>query len=157
MAYPVNAIVNTLLDMAKEKHISDMTPMKIQKLIYLAQVWYIKITKEQLIDESFYRWTYGPVLPSLYHNLKGYGSYPVTNKLIRMDLQGNIIEDYISDQPKDKKIHALLNEILNVYGNKTASQLSNLTHQKGTAWTEGGGDNESIITKKEMEDETLYK
>src|SRR5256885_15287234 len=51
-----------------------VTPMKLQKLIYFAHGWYWAIKNEPLIDESVEAWKYGPVIPSVYHAFKHYGT-----------------------------------------------------------------------------------
>lgn len=150
MAYSVNTVVNTLLDRANMCGISDMSPMKIQKLLYYAQAWYLKLNDgNPLIDEYFSRWDYGPVIPSLYHDLKANGYGCVTDKL------GNVIVvdgkfQYVSSTIEDPNIIAFLDKILEVYGNYTAFQLSNMTHQQGTAWSDGGGPNGTPIVFDDM-------
>lgn len=152
MAYSVPAVVNTLLDMAEQSKIYDMTPMKIQKLVYYAQAWYLKIYNAPLIDEYFSRWHYGPVIPSLYHNLKIFENRPVTRKLGNMIEQDGRIQ-YMSISIDDPQIVAFLDHILRIYGCYSAIQLSEMSHQEGTAWKKGGGGNGTPITLKEMIEE----
>lgn len=153
MAYSVNAVVNTLLELAKDKNINDMTPMKIQKLVYYAQAWYLKLNgrDKPLIDEHFSRWDHGPVIPSLYHSLKSYGYYPVTNKVGYLDRTEDRMQ-YITPSIDDDKTISFLSEIIKVFGKYNAQQLSSMTHQEGTAWIKGGADR-SVITFDEMIEE----
>lgn len=56
-----------------------LTNLKLQKLLYLADMNYAGQTGQRLINEDFEAWDYGPVLPSVYHACKPFGSKPVPN------------------------------------------------------------------------------
>ena len=45
----------------------DITPMKLQKLIYFTYQMYLKETDIPLFDERFETWKYGPVISSVYN------------------------------------------------------------------------------------------
>lgn len=59
-----------------------ITPLKMQKLVYFAYVFYLisKRGKERLFEEKIEAWPAGPVIPSLYRKLKEYGSAPIKTK-----------------------------------------------------------------------------
>lgn len=147
MAYSTIAVANTILELAEKKNIK-ISPMKMQKLIYYAQAWYYSLNNEPLIDEHFSRWHYGPVIPSLYHKLKYYGANNITSKIGDLEFINN---DTVFVEPviKDNLIGQFLDRILEVYGSFSAEQLSNMTHQEGTAWAINGP-NGSVITLDEM-------
>ncbi|KFA58972.1 hypothetical protein A9G48_02840 [Gilliamella sp. wkB18] len=152
MAYSTIAVANTILELAEKKNIK-ISPMKMQKLIYYAQAWYYYLNNEPLIDEHFSRWQYGPVIPSLYHELKYYGANDITSKIVNFEFgydDGVVVEPII----KDKLIGRHLDKILEVYGSYSAQELSNMTHQEGTAWALKGADG-SVITLDEMKRETV--
>ncbi|MGV8604467.1 Panacea domain-containing protein, partial [Pseudomonas aeruginosa] len=44
---------------------------------FYVQAWYYKLRKQPLFDDVFTRWTYGPVIPSIYHEFKGYGGVEI--------------------------------------------------------------------------------
>lgn len=54
-----------------------LTNLQLQKLLYLADMNYVGRTGERMLNEDFEAWDYGPVLPSLYHQCKSFGSKPV--------------------------------------------------------------------------------
>jgi uncharacterized phage-associated protein len=60
-----------------EKSNWTLTNLKLQKLLYLADMNYVGNTGERLLSEDFEAWDYGPVLPSVYHSCKSFGSKPV--------------------------------------------------------------------------------
>ena len=48
----------------------NISPKKLQKLLYYVEAWNLVYFKNALIDEDFEAWVHGPVLPSIYHQLK---------------------------------------------------------------------------------------
>ncbi len=54
-----------------------LSNLQLQKLLYLADMNFVGRNGSRLIDEDFEAWDYGPVLPSLYHKCKAFGSKPV--------------------------------------------------------------------------------
>lgn len=153
MAYSANAIANAFIERAKQGKIPDLTPMKIQKLLFYAQSWFLKLYGgTPLIDDSFARWRHGPVVTSLYHELKGYGYHPICDKLTRAipSPEGNGIRLITPEvDPNDTAANQLIDRITEVYGNFSGTQLSAMTHVDGTAWSLRGADG-SIISYDEM-------
>lgn len=72
----VQAFANTVLKKSFEELIQ-VSPMKLQKLLYFIYADYLKKTKEPLLSEKFQVWQYGPVLSSAYYEFK---SWPFRNK-----------------------------------------------------------------------------
>jgi uncharacterized phage-associated protein len=48
--------------------------LQLQKILYMADMNFTGQSQTRLIDEDFEAWDYGPVLPSLYHKCKAFGS-----------------------------------------------------------------------------------
>ena len=46
---------------------SDITVMKLIKILWFAYGFWLALTKKRLFDEQFEAWRYGPVVPSIYH------------------------------------------------------------------------------------------
>ena len=74
MAYSAMQVANEFIKKAPEYEVMDLTPMKLQKLMFFAQSWHIKELGYPLFDDYFARWQYGPVIPSIYHEFKTFGS-----------------------------------------------------------------------------------
>lgn len=112
-----------------EKALSDgteLTPMKLVKLTYIAHGWYLALSDgKPLISDSVQAWKYGPVVPEVYHRFKRYGSGPITSVEQRLGATPSV---------SDPKITKFLDRIWNVYGKYTGLQLSTLTHRPGTPW-----------------------
>ena len=55
----------------------EITPMKLQKILYYVCVKYVKETGIFPIYERFEVWKYGPVIPSVYSEFKTFGASPI--------------------------------------------------------------------------------
>ena len=106
-----------------------ISPLKLQKLLYYCQAWHLTVFNEKLINEDFEAWAHGPVLRSVY---KRFAGFHFMNEPI--DIERQVIEvPNISDDSL-----ALLDEVYDIYGNKSASYLEKLTHSE-KPWIEARG------------------
>jgi uncharacterized phage-associated protein len=141
MAYPSASIANAFLDRAYRDR-RPIDPMKMQKLCYLAH-GYSLITHEQpLFDEKFEAWKFGPVLPNLYHLLKGYKFRSVARKIKDYDYETR--REIDAPPPNDPAITEILDFVWNQYGGMDAVDLSDWTHERDGPW------NQVVSTQKEF-------
>ncbi|WP_202560581.1 Panacea domain-containing protein [Alcanivorax sp. DP30] len=105
----------------------EMSAMKLQKLLYYSQAWSMVWDEITLFDADFEAWANGPVLPSIYEIHRGQF---LVNK--RMFPNGNAKK--VKGDASDT-----VDQVLKVYGKKTAQWLSNLTHEE-TPWVNARGD-----------------
>ena len=124
--YRASTVANEFFRLAKEQGRA-LTPMQYVKLTYIAHGWSLALRQSPLISEPVEAWKFGPVIPQLYHRLKGYGSGPVTAP----------IADVLWTQPEtlDDDTRGLLRGVFEKYGALTGIQLSHLTHKPGTPWS----------------------
>jgi len=124
MSYNPTTIANYFIKKYSDK--GNLTPMKLIKLTYIAYGWYLALTdkKERLTDELPLAWDFGPVFPSLYESLKGYGG-----SVIKEKIPNRVDDDTIKSD--DKKF---LDKMWNLYGRYDGIYLSALTHKEGTPW-----------------------
>jgi uncharacterized phage-associated protein len=134
MSYPAKTIADYFIKTAPAHGDNSLTPMKLQKLVYYAHGWYLAVTGEPLIDEPVQAWTYGPVIPSIYHQFKGFGDKPITELTSFYFDGGRSFKRENVKLINDSPVVALLNKIWDLYGNFTGVQLSNATHEPGTPW-----------------------
>lgn len=130
MCYSALSIANALIKKAEDKNITDLTPMKLQKLMFFAQSWYLKKYSKRLILDNFERWDYGPVIPSVYYTFNIFKSNVINKLATGLDCT-EIKTDLKS---KDDNF---LDELLAVYGKFDGWRLSLMTHQDKTAWSMG--------------------
>lgn len=63
---------------AEEAEDTDLTPLKLQKLLYYAKGVYMKNSHGvSLFPDRMQAWAHGPVVPDVYHQLKRYGKNPI--------------------------------------------------------------------------------
>lgn len=103
---------------------SDITPMKLVKLVYISHGWYLGITGVPLLDENSEAWQFGPVIPSIYHNYKSFGRNPIKMNIFIPDPYEVILDE----------TQEFLDKIWAVYGGFSAIELSQKTHEFGTPW-----------------------
>jgi uncharacterized phage-associated protein len=150
MAYSALAVANAFIDRATTDQLRGLTPMKLQKLLFYTQSWHLREKKGPLMDDHFARWQYGPVIPSLYHELKSHGGRPITSMLSNLDSDdGGYVIVTPTIPENDEYAHRLIDRIIKKYGRFSGTQLSNLSHEPGTAWALKGADG-SAITWEEM-------
>lgn len=104
----------------------EMSAMKLQKLLYYCQAWSMVWDERTLFDADFEAWANGPVLPSVYGVHRG--KFLVDTSLFSNGDTSNLDEDAADT----------VDQVLKVYGNKTAQWLSNLTHDEAP-WKETRG------------------
>ena len=130
MGYSANTVANYFISKYGKTGIS---PLKLQKLVYLAHGWHWGILGEDLVDDEYAEaWQYGPVFASLYHEFKDFGSGQITRKATDIDDDFELFTPNVNKN--DSQTIALLNKVWEVYGKFTAGQLSSLTHKKGSPW-----------------------
>lgn len=140
MPQKTKAVANYFLDLAK-KDGSSLTPMKLQKLVYFAYGWTLALLEKPLVEEYVEAWDYGPVFPSLYHEFKKYGNNSITEQLGRIsfyrDEEGEThfaMVAYQIEGEDAEETKAILERIWEVYGGKSAIELSSLTHLNDSPW-----------------------
>ena len=152
MAYSAVSVANSIIKLTKEKGINDLTPMKIQKLMYFAQFFYLKNFEDGvLIDDNFVRWRFGPVIPSLYYQLTYYGSNPVYEYIQHLTPDNEAIVYMMAD--KDYISWAFINKVINKFGYLDIFSLSALTHRDNSSWSNGEID--TVITTDQMKNSEI--
>ncbi|MBW4615554.1 MAG: DUF4065 domain-containing protein [Desmonostoc vinosum HA7617-LM4] len=92
---------------------SFISNLKLQKLVYYAQAWYVALYDIPLFAEDFEAWIHGPVIPDLYQKYKHFGWQP-------------ILEDAKPKLPQN--IQEFLGEVAQEYFACDAYELEKMTH-----------------------------
>lgn len=123
-----------------------ITNLSLQKALYLAQLFWAGEKKVPLFDDDFEAWDYGPVVKTVYHKFKVYGSSP--------------IKVTFNSEIKDTEIKEHLKAITSFAAEQSPFRLVELTHQKNGAWDKAyrPGESHIIIPFEEIlrEYEQLY-
>ncbi|AWY21255.1 DUF4065 domain-containing protein [Moraxella bovis] len=126
------AVANQFIRLAKQDG-KYLTPMQILKLVYIAHGWSYGFFNKPLIDDTIEAWKYGPVIPELYQTIKKYGNTEITQDISYPWLGiGNILNNNQLDDDQQK----VVNFVYKKYGHFDGIQLSMLTHQNNTPWSE---------------------
>lgn len=131
MKYSAIAIANAFIEQANNGKTNNLTPMKLQKLMFFAQSWYLKSNNSPLFDGYFERWQYGPVLPEIYHEFKVFGARSINS------FGYSMWSEFQTVPAADEQVIEFLEQIINAYGDYSGTQLSWMTHQPETAWSKG--------------------
>lgn len=112
-------VAKALLIIDALKDDAGMSNLKLQKLIYYTQGFFLALHNKPLFDEPIEAWQHGPVSPSVYHHYKQHGSNiipaPVGQKL---ELTPEELE--------------LVEEVHEVFGQFSAWRLREMTHEEPT-------------------------
>jgi uncharacterized phage-associated protein len=95
-----------------------ITNLKLQKLLYYAQGFYIALYDRPLFSDDLEAWTYGPVVPDVYHQYKCYGSGVIP------------APEQFDAMTYDPGTQSFLNAIYARYGDLSATTLLEMTHQE---------------------------
>ena len=120
MAYSVNHIADWFLARLNTNAGDTISPLKLQKLVYYAQAWYLTAFGEPLFDERVEAWVHGPVVPTLYHRFK---------ETCR-DCALEVGEAGLSIVEFPRETTQLLEEVYSIYGEHSAGYLEKLTHNE---------------------------
>jgi uncharacterized phage-associated protein len=130
MPYSASAIAYAFVKKGIEEE-SYVTQMKLQKMVYFAHGYHLAKYNEPLIKEEFEAWKFGPVVQSIYHDYKLYGSDAIIDT-------GLIAEDGDKLEAEDLNSAAVdaIEYTWQVTKHLTASQLSRWSHLDGSPWAQ---------------------
>lgn len=116
-----------------------LTVMAVLKLAYICHGWHLALYKKPLICSDIEAWKYGPVIPSLYRELKRQRNKRSADRLLYCGTKksSNLFasrKDFINSQFTDDQ-RVLIDRVLSEYGDFSAMDLSSMTHQEGTPWS----------------------
>ena len=98
-----------------------LTNLRMQKMVYIAHMYYMGKFQEPLVAGEFQAWDLGPVHPVLYHRLKKYGADCVPNTAF------NDVVPMQDDDPGSTFLDAAARELVH-------RDLVGITHWSGGAW-----------------------
>lgn len=124
-------IAHEFVQLAKEYKCKDLTTLKLLKLVYMAHGQSLAILDRPLIWDAIEAWKYGPVIPTLYHHIKG----QYENVVKKIEISGVDLYDVDMDEPLDEWAADLVREVFDQLHDKKAPQLSTVTHREGSPWS----------------------
>ncbi len=121
---------------------SFISNLKLQKLVYYAQAWYLALHEEPLFQEDFHAWVHGPIIPPLYQKYKSFGWQPILEK---------------ATPQLPENVSQFLEEVAKEYFACDAYELEQMTHAEAP-WNMARGDippdapSEEVIKKEWMKE-----
>ena len=156
-SYNAGQVANYILDLA-DRDGAAVTPMKLQKLVYIAFGWALALYDLQLFTEQIQAWKHGPVIPSLFHEFKVYTNNPITGRSFELNHDGST---WVSSIPRsDREARGAVSGTWRAYGHLTAANLRNRTHAPGTPWSQvydGEGAHERVIPTDRIREHFVIK
>lgn len=128
------SIANHFIETSPSHGCNDLTPMKLQKLVYFAHGWHLGIVGEPLFNEGVQAWQYGPVVYSVYREFKHLGGNPIKEPAVEVFFDGTELHTFSPNIGDDEQTKSLIDRMWELYGKYTPSQLSTMTHAAGTPW-----------------------
>lgn len=95
----------------------ELDAMRLQKLTYYSQAWYLAWKGEPLFNDPIEAWANGPVVRRLYREHRG-----------QFVLQAGVIPGVPDKLSSDQK--RVIDSVCSSYGNLTGWQLSQLSHEE---------------------------
>lgn len=132
-------VAEAIINLSHEQK-SPISNLKLQKLLYYSQAWYLAFFKKPLFDEEIEAWVHGPVVPTVFSRYRVCRWNPIP--------AGDTIG--VPDQ-----VRGHIEEVWKAYGRFSAYELERLTHSENP-WKdarEGLAPDESshkVITKDVM-------
>jgi uncharacterized phage-associated protein len=104
---------------ADNGEVKKISPLKLQKILYYAQGWYLGIHGKPLFQEDIYAWQYGPVVKEIYQKYKSFGD---------QNLAAIPTIKCTKDKISNEDIAKHLDKVWNTYKKDTARKLVDRTH-----------------------------
>lgn len=112
----------TLNNLECKEEAADLSKLKIQKLLYYAQGYYLALFNKPLFEENIEAWDHGPVVREVYDQFKQHeGIYVPTNAYRMNEAEQECIET-------DKR--ELIEEVFCLMGQYSAWKLRDKTHNE---------------------------
>lgn len=109
-----------------------ITNLALQKLLYLSHAQFLMRFKKPLLKGYFEAWKFGPVMPSIYKELKSHGRLPIKTLFEDSDLFTGEIRPLPTIT--DENVIRHLRGVCFYFEQFTAGQLVDVTHAEDGPW-----------------------
>lgn len=129
---------------------TDLSNLKLQKLLYYIQAWHLAFYNKRAFEGEFQAWIHGPVNREIYNLYKD-------SKYLYSEMTLNDIENLDDVENLDRDLRLHIDAILDGYAKFSATQLEVMTHSE-EPWLEarkGYAPNERC--ERPISDETMLR
>ncbi len=127
----ISAVANYFIKQSKKEK-RPVSNLSMQKLVYFAYGWMLVQTEKKLFYDRIEAWQYGPVIPSLYHQLKHYGRGRITKEIL--DYNHEKDKFYRWNLTEGTNVEKIMQKVWKRYKSLTPGEMIDLTHNPGTPW-----------------------
>lgn len=114
----VKDVAKYFISLSKESSPYAITPLKLQKLLYYAQGFYLRDNDEPLFDDDLLAWDHGPVNRGVYEEYRKYKYHTIPS--IPFDYNGKLTREE----------RMAIKEAWKEFGDLDGKTLEELTHQE---------------------------
>lgn len=135
MVYRAIDVANYIVQMSIQNK-KPLSNLKLQKILYYLQARFLVETGEPIFNDNMEKWKYGPVIPSVYHEFKLFGSAAIekvsnTLRVVRDD--SNNVTDIRFEEFNENCIETddklIISQTVNSLSDFGAFELVELTHE----------------------------
>ena len=102
-----------------DKDKKGLSPLKLQKLLYYAQVWNLVKLGRPIFKDDIQAWVHGPAIPHVWGSFRDY-NFSIEHPEITDEMFGSLL-------PEEKEV---LDMVWNVYGKYDGKYLEMLSHNE---------------------------
>ena len=139
--YKAGNVSHYLIFLASQKHQEKeregITNLKLQKMLYFAQAYYLAKLGKPLFVENLEAWDYGAVVPDVYRKFKHHKNRPIIFE-----------KDKSTLAEEDKEI---LKKVWDVFGGYSARRLVDIVHAHAP-WKEANTSESKVISREAIKD-----
>jgi len=73
--YPASLVAKYFIKKSTPK--DNLTPLKLQKILYYTQGWYLANFERPLFEDRIEAWKFGPAIRSIYNEYRDFGNRPI--------------------------------------------------------------------------------
>jgi uncharacterized phage-associated protein len=130
-------VANTFLLLGwKDRSVPVIDQMKLEKLLFYSQAWYLAMYDSPLFAEDFEAWPLGPVVRNVYVQTEFFGRDEVTALLTLQPFTDHHYQFLAPAIADDDALHVeFVHSMWESHKNYSGVQLSNAAHLPGEPWT----------------------
>lgn len=132
--YDVQDVAEYVITYSEDKDYGTSN-LKLQKILYLIQAYFLMQTKKPCFSEEIEAWDFGPVIPEVYRRYKQFGS---------TDIQIRCLSIEETQKGFGKEDRKRINAVIDKFADFSAADLTILT-QNQMPWIEAFGSGKKII------------
>ena len=132
MSHDARGVANAILDLADQAGI-EVTPLKLQKLIYFAHGHSLRTRGHELVFNSFLAWDHGPVVHVVYKQFSDLQHRKIDRRASWQNFATGNIEIAYAQLSEEEVI--CLSEAMSMYGPVDAYTLSKMSHVPNGPWS----------------------